>query len=297
MGNIEGESGFNSTLIEYGYTIENGGIGLCQWTNSPRTNPTGRRTSLRQYAESKGVDWTDENTQIEYLIGELTPGGGANGYATYNLMNNHGYTPDDWRNASTPEQAAEIFCWIFERPGIPRMDVRTTAARKYYEQFKDAERPSGGSGNVTSIQAVLPNYPFSSSSGFGWRIHPIYGDSRFHQGTDIPAPTGTEIAALGGGIIKEMTYASGRGNYVRIDHQNGLETVYQHCSGFASGLSVGSTVSQGQIIAYVGSTGDSTGAHLHLEILVPAGQGEHSSYFSGYDVVNPETFDYTRFPG
>ena len=94
-----------------------------------------------------------------------------------------------------------------------------------------------------------------------------------------------------------MVNNSSRGLYVRIDHENGLETVYQHCSAFASGLNVGDRVSQGQIIAYVGSTGDSTGAHLHLEILVPRGSGEHSSYFSGYDVVNPETFDYTRFPG
>ncbi len=123
----------------------------------------------------------------------------------------------------------------------------------------------------------------------------FYGNE-FHQGTDIPAPAGTEIAAVGGGIIKEMTFNSARGYYIRIDHQNGLETVYQHCSGFASGLSVGSRVSQGQIIAYVGSTGDSTGNHLHFEILVPAGSGEHSSYFRGYDVVNPETFDYTQFP-
>ena len=288
MGNIYAESGFDESVIEGGSGI---GFGLCQWS-------FGRREKLEAYASSKGVSASDLNTQIEFLLGELTPGGGANGYATYNLMNNHGYTPDDWKNATTPEQAAEAFCWIFERPGIPRMDVRTSAARRYYNQFKDAERPSGGSGNVTSIQAVLPNYPFSSSSGFGWRTHPIYGDSRFHQGTDIPAPTGTEIATLGSGIIKEIVHSSsGRGNYIRIDHQNGLETVYQHCSRFASGLSVGSTVSQGQIIAYVGSTGDSTGAHLHLEILVPTGQGEHSSGFSGYDVVNPETFDYTRFPG
>lgn len=175
------------------------------------------------------------------------------------------------------------------------MDVRTEAARTYYEQFKDLEKPTGG--NVDSIQAVLPNYPFSSSSGFGNRNGPFNG-YEFHQGTDIPAPAGTEIAAIGGGTIKVMSsgYNGGRGNYIIIDHGNGLETLYQHCSGFAPGLSVGSKVSQGQIIAYVGSTGDSTGNHLHFEILVPAGTGEHSSYCYGYDVVNPETFDYTRFP-
>lgn len=287
LGNIEAESGFNEAAIEGG---SGAGFGLCQWTG-------GRRTQLESYAASKGVAPSDLDTQIEFLLAEITPGGGANGYAKYQLSSYNGYSASDWKNASTPEDAATAFCWTFERPGIPRMDVRTSAARRYYNQFKDAERPSGG--NVTSIQAVLPNYPFSSSSGFGYRNGPFYGPNEFHQGTDIPAPAGTEIAALGSGIVKEMVtgYNGGRGNYIRIDHQNGYETLYQHCNGFAAGLSVGSHVSQGQIIAYVGSTGDSTGAHLHLEILVPAGQGEHSSYFTGYDVVNPETFDYTKFPG
>ena len=287
LGNIEAESGFNEASIEGG---SGAGFGLCQWTG-------GRRTQLESYAASKGVAPSDLDTQIEFLLAEITPGGGANGYAKYQLSSYNGYSASDWKNASTPEDAATAFCWTFERPGIPRMDVRTSAARRYYNQFKDAERPSGG--NVTSIQAVLPNYPFSSSSGFGYRNGPFYGPNEFHQGTDIPAPAGTEIAALGGGIVKEMSmgYNGGRGNYIRIDHQNGYETLYQHCNGFAAGLSVGSHVSQGQIIAYVGSTGDSTGAHLHLEILVPAGKGEHSSYFTGYDVVNPETFDYTKFPG
>ena len=152
MGNIFAESGFNSSLVEGGYTEENGGIGLCQWTNNERGN-TGRNAQLKAYAQSKGVEWKDINTQIEFLLGELTPGGGANGYATYNLMTNHGYTANDWENASTPETAAEIFCWIFERPGIPRMDVRTSAARRYYEQFKDAERPAGGA-NGSLLQAA-----------------------------------------------------------------------------------------------------------------------------------------------
>ena len=284
LGNIQAESGFNENVIEGGSGI---GFGLCQWS-------FGRRTQLEAYAASKGKEPSDLNTQIEFLIGEITPGGGADGYANYNLLSYNGYSPSDWENASSPEDAAVAFCWTFERPGVPRMDVRTEAARKYYEEFKDKEKPAGGS--VTSIQAVLPNYSFSTSSGFGYRNGPFLGNE-FHQGTDIPAPTGTEIAALGGGVIKEMVNNSSRGLYVRIDHENGLETVYQHCSAFASGLNVGDRVSQGQIIAYVGSTGDSTGAHLHLEILVPRGSGEHSSYFSGYDVVNPETFDYTRFPG
>lgn len=140
LGNIEAESGFNSTLVEYGYTEDNGGIGLCQWTNYPRSSGQGRNAQLKAYAASKGTQWQDENTQIEFLIAELTPGG--NEFANYQLMSYHGYTPDDWKNSTTPEEAAETFCWIFERPGIPRMDVRTEAAVKYYNQFKDLEKPS-----------------------------------------------------------------------------------------------------------------------------------------------------------
>lgn len=126
LGNIEAESGYDPTLIEYGSEV---GFGLCQWS-------FGRRTNLEAYANSKGVSPSDIDTQIEFLIGEITPGGGANGYATYQLLNYNGYSPDDWINATTPEDAAIAFCWSFERPGIPRMDVRTEAARRYYEQFK-----------------------------------------------------------------------------------------------------------------------------------------------------------------
>ena len=135
LGNIEAESGFNADLIEQGNGI---GFGLCQWS-------FGRRDQLEAYAASKGVDPSDVNTQIEFLIGEITPGGGADGYASYQLVTYNGYSPDDWKNATTPEDAAIAFCWSFERPGIPRMDVRTEAARKYYEQYKDLEQPTGDS--------------------------------------------------------------------------------------------------------------------------------------------------------
>lgn len=134
LGNIEAESGFDTDVIEGGTGI---GFGLCQWSY-------GRRTQLESYAASKGMDPGNENVQIEFLIGEITPGGGADGYANYQLLTYNGYSPSNWENATTPEDAAIAFCWSFERPGVPRMDVRTEAARRYYEQFKDAERPSGG---------------------------------------------------------------------------------------------------------------------------------------------------------
>lgn len=134
LGNIEAESAFNADLIEKGNGI---GFGLCQWS-------FGRRTQLEAYASSKGREPSDINTQIEFLIGELTPGGGASGYATYQLLTYNGYSASDWENATTPEEAAIAFCWSFERPGVPRMDVRTEAARRYYEELKDKKKPMGG---------------------------------------------------------------------------------------------------------------------------------------------------------
>lgn len=134
------------------------------WTNYPRGSGQGRKRQLQDYAASKGTEWSDENTQVEFLIGEITPGGGANGYASYQLGTYKGYSGSDWENATTPEDAAIAFCWSFERPGKPRLDVRTKAARKYYEQFKDLEKPSGGgiigpinlSGdNANKMQAML----------------------------------------------------------------------------------------------------------------------------------------------
>lgn len=151
MGNIEAESGYNESLIEKG---SGNGFGLCQWS-------FGRRTQLENYAKSKGVSPSDINTQIEFLIGEITPGGGANGYANYQIMNNKGYTANDWKNANSPEKAAEVFCYTFERPGIPRLSVRTDAARKYYEEFKGKTAPSLSSestltgDNATKMTALI----------------------------------------------------------------------------------------------------------------------------------------------
>ncbi len=150
LGNIEAESGFNAGIIEGGTGI---GIGLCQWSFD-------RRTALEQYAASKGKEWADENIQIQFLIGEMTPGGGADGFATYVLTSYGGYSLNDWENASTPEDAAVAFCWIFEKPGIPRMEERTAAARKYYDMFKDRDLSSfkgGGSSDdiIQTARAVL----------------------------------------------------------------------------------------------------------------------------------------------
>jgi murein DD-endopeptidase MepM/ murein hydrolase activator NlpD len=105
-------------------------------------------------------------------------------------------------------------------------------------------------------------------SGFGFRKHPILGYLKMHTGVDWAAPNGTPIYASGNGTIEKAGWESGYGKYVRLRHTNGYETAYGHMSGFARGITPGVRVRQGQVIGYVGSTGLSTGAHLHYEIMV-----------------------------
>ena len=156
MGNIQQESSFNATSVN----SSSGASGMCQWLG-------GRKDGLVAYASSKGVDWTDENTQIEYLIGEITEGGGADGYATYQLMSTHGYSPSDWVNATTPEDAAVAFCWTFERPGDAEANLtnRQNAAREYYNEFHGRTKPSGGGTYNESSDDSRVNGYYTSSSG------------------------------------------------------------------------------------------------------------------------------------
>jgi murein DD-endopeptidase MepM/ murein hydrolase activator NlpD len=105
-------------------------------------------------------------------------------------------------------------------------------------------------------------------SGFGIRRHPILGYTKMHTGVDWAGPTGTPIYASGNGTIEKAGWESGYGKYIRIRHTNGYETAYGHMSAFARGIDEGVRVRQGQVIGFVGSTGLSTGAHLHYEILV-----------------------------
>jgi murein DD-endopeptidase MepM/ murein hydrolase activator NlpD len=105
-------------------------------------------------------------------------------------------------------------------------------------------------------------------SPFGIRRHPILGYTKMHTGVDWAAPTGTPIYASGNGTVEKEGWESGYGKYIRVRHTNGYETAYGHMSAFARGVEEGKRVRQGQVIGFVGSTGLSTGSHLHYEILV-----------------------------
>jgi len=125
--------------------------------------------------------------------------------------------------------------------------------------------------NGRSIKKALMKTPINGarlSSPFGMRKHPIDGFNKMHKGTDFAAPMGTPIMASGSGIIKKAGWCGGGGNCVVIRHNSTYQTVYAHMSKFAIGIKRGVRVKQGQTIGYVGSTGKSTGPHLHYEVIV-----------------------------
>ncbi len=122
-----------------------------------------------------------------------------------------------------------------------------------------------------SITKSLMKTPINGarlSSSFGMRKHPILGYNKMHRGTDFAAPSGTPIMASGSGTITRARWCGGGGNCVKIKHNSTYETIYAHMKSFAKGIKEGRKVKQGQIIGYVGSTGISTGPHLHYEVVV-----------------------------
>jgi len=122
-----------------------------------------------------------------------------------------------------------------------------------------------------SITKSLMKTPINGarlSSSYGMRKHPILGYNKMHRGTDFAAPSGTPIMASGSGTVTRARWCGGGGNCVKIKHNSTYETIYAHMKSFAKGIKEGRKVKQGQIIGYVGSTGMSTGPHLHYEVIV-----------------------------
>ena len=135
-----------------------------------------------------------------------------------------------------------------------------------------------GSGSATRYSGTftwpLPGHT-NASSAYGWRTHPIFGTRKFHKGEDIPAPTGTTIVAAASGTVTTAAYSAAWGYYVVINHGDGYSTLYGHMTHYC--VSAGQYVSQGEVIGYVGSTGNSTGPHLHFTV-----------YYNG-NTINPLT--------
>tara|TARA_B100002051_G_C16708441_1_gene625222 strand:+ start:131 stop:1432 length:1302 start_codon:yes stop_codon:yes gene_type:complete len=131
-----------------------------------------------------------------------------------------------------------------------------------YEHFD----PSGRSVKKSLMKTPINGARLSSS--FGMRKHPILGYNKMHRGTDFAAPEGTPIMASGDGKVIRARWCGGGGNCIKIKHNSTYSTVYAHLKNFARGIREGVRVKQGQIIGYVGSTGMSTGPHLHYEVIV-----------------------------
>ncbi|GGD01923.1 M23 family metallopeptidase [Aquisalinus flavus] len=156
-----------------------------------------------------------------------------------------------------------------------RMSWRGGKDERGYYRFDDGNDISWFDATGESARRLLMKTPIEGAritSSFGMRKHPVLGYTKGHKGTDFGASTGTPIMAAGDGVIERAGPFSSYGNYVKIKHSSGYETAYAHLNGFAKGIKAGTRVRQGDIIGYVGSTGRSTGPHLHYEVLYNGSQ-------------------------
>mgnify|MGYP002623469901 CR=1 FL=1 len=157
-----------------------------------------------------------------------------------------------------------------EREQRQRTERERRASRYDFNPTERENRP--GFAENGGVESFIPEgtgemiFPITGpiTSEFGWRTHPIFGGSKFHSGIDIGGDYGMEIKAARGGVVTHAGWIDGYGNTIMIDHSGGLVTLYGHNQSFA--VHVGQTVRQGQVIAYCGSTGNSTGPHCHFEV-------------------------------
>ena len=160
---------------------------------------------------------------------------------------------------------------IIETGNIIYSNLKLSGQDNSLYYFKDKEGTTGHYDKMgQSVKKALMKTPINGarlSSSFGMRKHPIDGYNKMHQGTDFAAPMGTPIMASGDGIVIKAGWCGGGGNCIKIKHNQTYQTVYAHMSKFVRGMGKGVRVKQGQTIGYVGSTGKSTGPHLHYEVI------------------------------
>ncbi len=156
------------------------------------------------------------------------------------------------------------------------------------KEMKEAQRmlaaQNAGIVSETGWYWPVPGF-YTLTSGFGWRTHPVYGTRRYHNGTDIGGAGigGTAIGAAKTGVVTTSQYSSSYGNYVVLSHSDGYQTLYAHMSSRA--VSVGDVVTQGQTLGYVGSTGVSTGNHLHYEVWHNGSRTDAEKYYPNLESV------------
>ena len=159
---------------------------------------------------------------------------------------------------------------VFETGNIIFADLKLSGVNNSLYYFDKKGNEGHFDQNGKSVEKALMKTPINGarlSSAFGMRKHPIDGYNKMHRGTDFAAPMGTPIMASGSGVVTRARWCGGGGNCVKIKHNSTYETIYAHMKNFARGIKEGVRVKQGQIIGYVGSTGKSTGPHLHYEVI------------------------------
>lgn len=238
IGNMYQESGVNPALVNK----DSGAFGLCQWLGD-------RLDDLRALCDERGAPYTDISVQLDFFWDEFTMAR-ADGWSFHSNY-------DDFMaclNDDQLETAVEIFARHFERCGLDEMNL--PRRNEHARRVLDALRTGGGAiAGVGDLQ-----WP-SDTPQWG-----TYGTpNEPHWGLDIQAGMGTPVFASADGVVVNAKYVGTWGNYVRINHGSlGVQTGYAHLSRFA--VSEGDHVRKGQVIGYVGSTGNSTGPHLHYEI-------------------------------
>ena len=197
-----------------------------------------------------------------------------------NYQENLNYKVDDLAASEAQQAALQESLEAYKAESEAEYDRIESEMQDVSNQIAELSRQAAANGSVPMGDGTLI-WPTPSctttNSAYGYRVHPIYGTVKFHAGEDIPAGYGAEILAAASGTVVTAGWVSGYGNYTGIDHGGGLMTAYGHQSSFA--VSVGDVVTQGQVIGYVGSTGNSTGPHLHFEVYVNGATVDPKSYF------------------
>ena len=191
------------------------------------------------------------------------------------LIRIFGYDVDFQRRVG-PGDTIELFC-AADDEGSDRLDVlmasitlgsETHRVYRYQADDGSVDYFDDGGRSLKKFLIRKPVVEARLSSGFGSRFHPILGYAKMHTGVDWAAPSGTPILAAGNGTVIHADWSSGYGKRTEVQHANGYVTAYNHQSAFARGIVPGAKVRQGQVIGFVGTTGLSTGAHLHFEVLI-----------------------------
>jgi len=252
-------------------------IGLSMRADSARTITVSRTFDgalrLRELEEKVRAETTVACGKMDGSFHESAASVGANSAIVAEASKLFAHKIDFSRDI----KAGDPFCLVFDRKvtesgrtveagGLQYAEIK---GQRFYGFTSAAGKKTFLDSVGKTVKSMFLRTPVDGAritSRFGVRRHPILGYNKMHQGIDFGAGSGTPVLASGDGVVVEARRWGGYGNWIRIRHADGYETGYAHLSRYAKGVKPGQRVSQGQVIAYVGSTGASTGPHLHYEI-------------------------------